>query len=69
MLTILKQFRLDNRYTQKEMAKMLELNLNTYRNYELGNRTVPYCLLRRFLLLRGNEDDIKLANILKEIEE
>jgi len=67
-LTIYKKYRLDNRYSQKEMANKLNINLNTYRNYELGKRTMPYNLLAEFLLLRGFEDDIKLAKILKGIE-
>ena len=51
------------------MANLLNLNINTYRGYELGKRKVPYNVLARFLETRGEEDDIKLSKILKEIEE
>ena len=43
------------------------MNINTYRTYELGTRTIPYNVLADFLLLRNYEDDKKLAKILKEI--
>lgn len=66
-MTMLKKYRLDNRYTQKDMANKLELNLNTYRNYELGKRCMPYSVLAKFLVLRGNKDDRKLAKILQEL--
>lgn len=66
---MLKQYRVSKRLTQQEMANILNLNLNTYRNYELGKRCMPYKVLANFLELRGYEDDIKLANILKGIEE
>lgn len=67
-MTLYKKYRKEQRYTQKEMAEKLNINLNTYRNYELGIRTMPYSILANFLLLRGYKEDIKLANILKEIE-
>jgi len=63
---MLKQYRVEKRFTQKEMADKLNLNLNTYRNYELGKRCMPYKILANFLELRGYEDDVKLAKILKE---
>lgn len=68
MLTMYKKYRLENRYTQKQMANLLKININTYRCYELGTRSMPYNVLADFLLLRGYEDDIKLAKILKGIE-
>lgn len=66
---MLKEYRVANRFTQKEMATKLNLNINTYRNYELGKRCMPYETLANFLELRGYEDDLKLAKILKEIKE
>jgi len=66
---MLKEYRKEQRLNQQEMADLLNLNINTYRNYELGKRTVPYRVLARFLETRDNEDDIKLSKILKEIEE
>lgn len=67
-MRILKEYRLKERYKQKDMAEKLNINLNTYRNYELGKRTMPYNVLADFLILRNEEDDIKLAKILKDIE-
>ena len=66
-MTIYKKYRLENRYSQKDIANKLNININTYRNYELGKRKMPYNTLAEFLLLRGKEDDIKLAKLLKEI--
>lgn len=67
-MRILKEYRLKERYKQKDMAEKLNINLNTYRNYELGKRTMPYNVLADFLILRNEEYDIKLAKILKDIE-
>ena len=67
-MTLLKQYRLENKISQKEMAKKLNINVYTYVNYETGRRRIPYNLLADFLELRGNEDDLKLAMILKGIE-
>lgn len=66
-MTILKEYRIKERYKQKDMANMLNMNINTYRTYELGTRKMPYEVLADFLLLRNYEDDKKLAKILKEI--
>lgn len=66
MLSMLRQYRVQNKYTQKEMANKLNINLNTYRNYELGKRCMPYNILAKFLILRGYKDDLKLAKILEE---
>lgn len=63
---MLRQYRIKNRLTQKEMADRLDINLNTYRNYELGKRCIPYNILAKFLEIRGYEDDLKLAKILYE---
>lgn len=67
-MTIYKKYRLENNLTQKEMAKKLNININTYTNYENGRRGMPYNLLADFLLLRGYAEDIKLAKILKGID-
>lgn len=64
---MLKRYRVSKRLTQQEMATMLYLNVNTYRNYELGKRCMPYNVLAQFLEIRGYEDDLKLAKILKEM--
>lgn len=65
-MTILKQIRLANRYTQEQFANLLGLNLYTYRSYELGNREIPPKVLKKILKMRGTESDIKLAKILEE---
>lgn len=67
-LTLLKQYRLKNKISQKEMANKLNINVYTYINYELGRRRIPYNILANFLEIRGYEDDLKLAKILKGIE-
>ena len=67
-MTILKKYRIKERYKQKDMADKLNINLNTYRNYELGKRTMPYKLLADFLILRNDEYDTELAKILREME-
>lgn len=67
-MTIYKEYRKENRLKQQEMADKLNLNVNTYRNYELGKRSMPKNILADFLILRGKEDDVKLAKILKGIE-
>lgn len=66
-MTIYKKYRQERGITQQEMAKLLELNIDTYRNYELGRRVMPYNILARFLKLRGKVDDIKLSEILEEL--
>lgn len=67
-MTIYKEYRKENRLKQQEMADKLKINVNTYRNYELGKRSMPKNILASFLELRGKEDDIKLAKILKGID-
>ena len=67
-MTIYKEYRTENRLKQKEMADKLKINVNTYRNYELGKRSMPKHILADFLMLRGKDDDVKLANILKGID-
>ena len=66
-MTILKQLRIANRYTQKEFAKILGINFNTYRSYENGNREIPPKILAKILIMRGTESDLKLAKILEEV--
>ena len=66
-MTIYKKYRLERGITQQEMAELLKINMNTYRNYELATRVMPYNILARFLKLRGKVDDIKLSKILEEL--
>lgn len=66
-MTILQGVRLKLNKTRTEMSKMLGLNYYTYRSYELGVREIPPKVLRKILLLRGSDEDKKLAKILEEI--
>lgn len=68
-MTILKQLRLSNRYTQKQFAKILGVNINTYIAYENGKREIPPKLLAKILKMRGKESDCKLAEMLEKIYE
>ena len=62
----LKKYRLINNYTQKEMALKLNISVPAYWNYESGKRIMPANVLIKFLELRGEKEDLKLAKILKE---
>lgn len=66
-MSIYKKYRKSRGITQKRMAELLDVNVNTYRNYELGKRVMPYEVLIDFLRLRGETDDLKLANLLEEL--
>ena len=66
-MSVYKKYRKARGITQERMAELLDINLNTYRNYELGLRVMPYEVLVDFLRLRGEVDDLKLANLLEEI--
>ena len=45
MKTRIRDLREDNDLNQKDIAKALQLPTNTYRNYELGLRTIPLEIL------------------------
>lgn len=49
----IRDMREDNDYTQKEIAKILDLHLTQYRRYESGETEIPVHIL------------IKLANLYK----
>ena len=68
-MTILKEYRIDNKINQKEMADKLNCSLPAYRNYELGKRVIPHFVLINFLKVRGKEQDLELANVLEGIYE
>lgn len=63
---MLEKYRLENRYTLREMAKMLKLTMPTYNCYEKKTRKVPLEVIIRFLEIRNEENDDKAINILKE---
>lgn len=62
----LKQFRKEKRYTQQEMADVLGVSLRAYRNYEYGERQIPYDVLSKFLFIRNDGNDRELSKILEE---
>ena len=67
-MSMLKRLRLDLGLTQEEMAKKMEINICTYRNYESGKRKMNLKTLIIFLKLRSYPQDLELVNILEEIE-
>lgn len=66
-MTILKQLRISNRYTQEQFAKILGIKKRAYISYESGERRIPPLVLAKILKMRGTESDIKLSKILEEI--
>ena len=66
MISKLKNFRINNKYTQQQMADLLNISLRAYRNYEYGNRQMPYKVLSKFLYIRNNKNDRELSEILNE---
>ena len=66
-MTLLKQYRLLNGLSQKEMAEKMGISLNAYRNYELAKRTMPLKIIYNFLKLRNLEEDKKLIKTLEEL--
>ena len=66
MISKLKQYRTQNKYTQQQMANLLNITLRAYRNYEYGNRQMPYKVLSKFLYIRNNKNDRELSEILNE---
>lgn len=63
----LKEFRRKKHLSQQEMSDTLGITVRSYRNYEYGNRQIPYDILAKFLYMRNELDDRKLAKILDEI--
>ena len=66
MISKLKQYRTQNKYTQQQMANLLNISLRAYRNYEYGNRQMPYKVLSKFLYIRNDKNDRELSEILNE---
>ena len=66
-MTILKEYRINNDFVQKEMADKLDISVQAYRNYENGTRVLPNEILLRFLKLRNWEEDIRLIEVLEEL--
>ena len=68
-MTILKEYRIDNKLKQSEMAEKLSCSVPSYRLYENGEKIIPNRILLRFLRLRGKEGDLILADVLEELYE
>lgn len=68
-MTILKEYRIDNKISQEKMASKLECSLPAYRNYENGLRIIPHNVLINFLKMRGREQDLEVATALEEFYE
>lgn len=66
-MSMLKQFRLKQELLQEDMAKKLNINICTYRNYESGKRMIPIDVLIKFLKLRNYPSDEKLVEVLESI--
>ena len=66
-MTILKEYRINNDFVQKEMADKLNCSLPAYRNYENGKRVVPHDILLTFLKLRNWEEDKDFIQALEEV--
>lgn len=66
-MSMLKKYRMKKQLTQNEIAKILNISTNAYRNYESGERLIPTDVLMRFLRMRAEKQDIILADILEEV--
>lgn len=67
LMTILKEYRINNNLGQKEMADKLDCSLPSYRNYENAKQLIPNEILLRFLKLRNWEEDIRIIEVLEEL--
>lgn len=55
----LKQFRIKNKYTQKEIAQILGISYRTYQSYEYGQNQVPINIIYKLVALyRCSYDDL-----------
>ena len=55
----LKQFRIKNKYTQKEIAQILGISYRTYQPYEYGQNQVPINIIYKLVALyRCSYDDL-----------
>ena len=66
-MTILKEYRINNDFVQKEMADKLGCSIQAYRNYENGKKIIPHDVLLNFFKLRAYPEDLQMAEILEEI--
>ena len=68
-MTILKEYRINNKIKQEEMAKKLNCSISSYRLYENGYTEIPRRILLAFLRLRARDSDLDLADMLEEVYE
>lgn len=68
-MTILKEYRINNKLKQSEMANKLNCSISSYRLYENGYTDIPRKILLSFLRLRGRDSDLDLADMLEEVYE
>lgn len=59
---ILRQLRLEQKLTQSDMAKMLNISRVAYTNYELGNREPSLATTTRIAAILGTTVDFLLGN-------
>lgn len=59
---ILRQLRLEQKFTQSEMAKALNISRVAYTNYELGNREPSLATMTRIAAILGTSVDYLLGN-------
>lgn len=63
-MSIWKQIRKEHNLTQKEVAEQLNMSHQAISLFESGKRKVPNKFIIYYLKLRGNEDDLKLIEMI-----
>ena len=68
-MTILKEYRINNKLKQDYMADKLNCSISSYRLYENGEKLIPHRVLINFLRLRNEDGDVELIKVLEELNE
>ena len=66
-MTILKEYRINHKLKQYEMAEKLDCSLQSYRLYENGDIGMPVKIIINFLKLKGTQHDMYLVKELEDI--